>query len=311
MILAIDQGTTGTTCLVVDDELRPVGRGYREFAQHFPRAGLGRARPGRDLGERRASPRGRRSPRRESGAADVSARSGSPTSARRSSSGSGAPAPGAPGDRLAGPAHRRALRRAPAPTWCASAPASSPTRTSRRRSSSGSCARTELPQERARLRHDRLLARLEADRRRRHVTDVTNASRTMLLDLDDGRLGRRAARRCSASIAPCCPRSSLLGGVVAEATLLGATRPGRRASPATSRRRSSARAASPPARRRRPTGPGTFVLVNLGGEAGEVGEGLLRTVACRRTRHAPGSSRPRERCSSPAPRCSGCATASA
>ncbi len=39
MILAVDQGTTGTTCLVVDGELRPVGRGYRELHQHFPRPG--------------------------------------------------------------------------------------------------------------------------------------------------------------------------------------------------------------------------------------------------------------------------------
>jgi glycerol kinase len=39
LLLAIDQGTTGTTCLVVDDELRPRGRGYREVAQHFPRSG--------------------------------------------------------------------------------------------------------------------------------------------------------------------------------------------------------------------------------------------------------------------------------
>jgi glycerol kinase len=39
VILAIDQGTTGTTCLVVDDELRARGRGYREIGQHFPRAG--------------------------------------------------------------------------------------------------------------------------------------------------------------------------------------------------------------------------------------------------------------------------------
>jgi glycerol kinase len=30
VILALDQGTTGTTCLVVDDELRVRGRGYRE-----------------------------------------------------------------------------------------------------------------------------------------------------------------------------------------------------------------------------------------------------------------------------------------
>jgi glycerol kinase len=39
VILAVDQGTTGTTCLVVDEELRPRGRGYREVPQHFPRPG--------------------------------------------------------------------------------------------------------------------------------------------------------------------------------------------------------------------------------------------------------------------------------
>jgi glycerol kinase len=39
MILAIDQGTTGTTCIVFDDEGRPRGRGYSEFEQHFPRPG--------------------------------------------------------------------------------------------------------------------------------------------------------------------------------------------------------------------------------------------------------------------------------
>jgi glycerol kinase len=39
VILAIDQGTTGTTCLAVDDELHVVGRAYRELPQHFPRPG--------------------------------------------------------------------------------------------------------------------------------------------------------------------------------------------------------------------------------------------------------------------------------
>jgi glycerol kinase len=39
VILAIDQGTTGTTCLLVDEELSVAGRGYRELPQHFPRAG--------------------------------------------------------------------------------------------------------------------------------------------------------------------------------------------------------------------------------------------------------------------------------
>src|SRR4051794_10936232 len=39
MLLAIDQGTTGTTCLVFDLGGEPVGRAYREFTQHFPRPG--------------------------------------------------------------------------------------------------------------------------------------------------------------------------------------------------------------------------------------------------------------------------------
>ena len=39
MILAIDQGTTGTTCLVIDHEGRIRGRAYSEFEQHFPRPG--------------------------------------------------------------------------------------------------------------------------------------------------------------------------------------------------------------------------------------------------------------------------------
>jgi len=39
VILAIDQGTTGTTCLVFDDDGRVVARAYSEFEQHFPRPG--------------------------------------------------------------------------------------------------------------------------------------------------------------------------------------------------------------------------------------------------------------------------------
>jgi glycerol kinase len=39
VILAIDQGTTGTTCLVVDGGLEIRGRGYRPVEQHYPRPG--------------------------------------------------------------------------------------------------------------------------------------------------------------------------------------------------------------------------------------------------------------------------------
>ncbi len=38
-VLAIDQGTTGTTCLVIDEQGQAVARAYSEFTQHFPRAG--------------------------------------------------------------------------------------------------------------------------------------------------------------------------------------------------------------------------------------------------------------------------------
>ena len=40
MILAIDQGTSGTTCLVVDAELTVRGRGQRTLVTHFPSPGL-------------------------------------------------------------------------------------------------------------------------------------------------------------------------------------------------------------------------------------------------------------------------------
>jgi glycerol kinase len=38
-ILAIDQGTTGTTCLVIDAHGEVSGRAYSEFTQHYPRPG--------------------------------------------------------------------------------------------------------------------------------------------------------------------------------------------------------------------------------------------------------------------------------
>jgi glycerol kinase len=38
-VLAIDQGTTGTTCLVLDEHGRLLGRAYSEFTQHYPKPG--------------------------------------------------------------------------------------------------------------------------------------------------------------------------------------------------------------------------------------------------------------------------------
>jgi glycerol kinase len=39
MILAIDQGTTGTRCIVFDERAEPIGSAYREITQAFPRPG--------------------------------------------------------------------------------------------------------------------------------------------------------------------------------------------------------------------------------------------------------------------------------
>jgi glycerol kinase len=46
LILAIDQGTTGTTCIVFDREGRVAGRAYAEFEQHFPQPGWVEHDPG-------------------------------------------------------------------------------------------------------------------------------------------------------------------------------------------------------------------------------------------------------------------------
>src|SRR5436309_16104669 len=38
-VLVLDQGTTGSTAIVLSDAGRVLGRGYREFTQHFPSPG--------------------------------------------------------------------------------------------------------------------------------------------------------------------------------------------------------------------------------------------------------------------------------
>src|SRR6185503_16691209 len=38
-VLAIDQGTTGTTALVISADGKIVGRGYQEITQHYPQPG--------------------------------------------------------------------------------------------------------------------------------------------------------------------------------------------------------------------------------------------------------------------------------
>jgi glycerol kinase len=48
-ILALDQGTTGSTALVIGQDGRLIGRGYREFTQYFPQPGWVEHDPGEIL----------------------------------------------------------------------------------------------------------------------------------------------------------------------------------------------------------------------------------------------------------------------
>ena len=57
-VLAVDAGTTGVTALVIDETGTIVGRGYREFEQHFPRPGWVEHDAGRHL-DARGRPRAR------------------------------------------------------------------------------------------------------------------------------------------------------------------------------------------------------------------------------------------------------------
>ena len=62
-ILALDQGTTGSTSLVIHRVGRVLGRGYREFTQHFPQPGWVEHDPDEISGSP-SRPCGRRSPGR-------------------------------------------------------------------------------------------------------------------------------------------------------------------------------------------------------------------------------------------------------
>ena len=53
-ILAIDQGTTSSRAIIFDKKGSIVSTGQLEHEQIFPKAGLGRARPDRDLAQHAA-----------------------------------------------------------------------------------------------------------------------------------------------------------------------------------------------------------------------------------------------------------------
>ena len=219
-ILAIDQGTTGTTCLVFDERAELIGRAAREFAQHFPRPGLGRARRRGDLGGHPGGGRrGARRRRRRAGRARRGRES--PTSARPSASGIPRPASrftarssGRTGarPRAATSCAQRATSRssASAPDWCS-------TRTSRPPRSSGCCENVDGLRERAEQRPGGV-----RDRRRVADLQAHAASGRPIPRTPPGRCcststpatGTRSCSSCSASRSARCPELRPSCGVI-------------------------------------------------------------------------------------------------
>ena len=266
MILAIDQGTTGTTCLVFDAEGRIAGRAYSEFEQYFPRPGWVE----HDAAEiwevtRRVAARGARRRRRRGRRARR--RSGSPTSAR----------PSSPGTRRRGEPMHRALvwqdRRTAERCEELRAAGLEPlvrerTGLDRRPLLLGDQDRVAAAQRRGDraggLRHDRLLAAVQADRPPRHRLPqrlADDAVRHPPARLGPGAL--RGARRRPGAAA----RAAALGRRLRHH--LGVRR---RGAGGGHRRRPAGGAVRPglplaPGTAKNTYGTGSFVLLNCGAEA--------------------------------------------
>jgi glycerol kinase len=275
VILAIDQGTTGTTCLVVDESLQAIGRGYREIAQHFPQPGWVEHDP-LELWESVLETAATALADAGIEAADLSAIG--LTNQRETT---------VVWERSSGrPVH-------PAIVW-------------QDRRTAARCA--ELPAEVVRERTglvcdpyfsatklEWILGRVDQPQEqlafgtvdswiawnltggRAHITDVTNASRTMLLDLakgvwDEDLLDLFTVDR---SLLPDVVSSS---GVVAEASLLGATVP--LAGIAGDQQAALfGQGCFEPGAMKATYGTGTFVLAHVGDLVGPAAPGLLKTAA--------------------------------
>ena len=317
-VLALDQGTTSSRAIVFDRDGSVRASAQQEFRQIFPqpgwvehdadeiwatqsgvmhealaKAGISGARHRGDRHHQPARDDGR------VGARDRQARSPTPSSGR-----TGAPRRSATSCARAGQAAdvRRArpascsmpTSRAPS---CAGCSTTCPARAARARA------------RRARLRHHRHAGSSGTSPAARvHVTDASNASRTLLFDIHTRRLGRRAARAARRA-ARGAARGRRRRRACARETHARRRRACRsRASPATSRRRCSARRASTPGLAKNTYGTGCFLLLNTGHEGGRVAQQPADDgrVAARRP-HS--TTRSKAASSSPAPSCSGCATA--
>ena len=275
MILAIDQGTTGTTCLVVDPELRVRGRGYREIRQHFPQPGWVE----HDPEEIWASV--------EQTAAEALAAAGVPAGELEAIGITNQRETTVVWERRTGrPVHhaivwqdRRTAER------CAELP--SPLireRTGLIPDPYFSATKLEWILRRA-VRPQAELAFGTIDAwlvwkltgGAAHVTDVTNASRTMLFDLATGEWDDELLELFGVDRAV-LPEVVASSGVAAEASFLGVTLPV--AGIAGDQQAALfGQGCFSPGEAKATYGTGTFVLVNLGGRAGPPADGLLTTAA--------------------------------
>jgi glycerol kinase len=277
MILAIDQGTTGTTCLVVDAELGIRGRAYTELPQHFPAPGWVEHDPeeiwASVLTAAEAALRDARAAAGELRAIGITNQRETTLLWERRT---GRPV----GNAIVWQDRRTAER-------CAELPAA------RLRKLTGLVpdpyfsatklewllAATESAEPLAFGTVDSWLV-WKLSGGRTHVTDETNASRTLLvslatLDWDDELLGLFGVER---ELLPAIVPSS---GVVCEVDLLGATVP-------VAGLAGDQQAALHAAGGAKATyGTGTFVLAPTGGDCSPPPHGLLRTAAARSAAQPP------------------------
>ncbi len=275
MLLAVDQGTTGTTCLVVDDSLTAIGRGYREIVQHYPRPGWVEHDP-LELWESVLETAA-------AALADAGIAAGELS------------AIGLTNQRETTVVWERATGRPvrPAIVWqdrrtaarCATLPAELVrARTGLVCDPYFSASKLEwildqvdTPQERLAFGTVDSWLAWNLTGGAAHITDITNASRTMLLDLetgtwDDDLLDLFSIERCLLpTVVPTC-------GAVAEASLLGATVP--IAGIAGDQQAALfGQGCFTPGAMKATYGTGTFVLAHIGELAAPVASGLLKTAA--------------------------------
>jgi glycerol kinase len=275
VILAIDQGTTGTTCLVIDDELRVRGRGYVEIEQFFPQPGWVEHDPEELWSSVLTAAEGALS---AAGIAASGLKAIGITNQRETT---------LVWERRTGRPVARAIvwqdrrtaercRKLPAElirecTGLVPDPYFSATKLE------WLLARTDIP--RAELAvgtvDSWLVWKLTGGRE--HVTDITNASRTMLLDLATGDWADELLALFGVGRG-LLPRVAGSSEIVGEAELFGATVP--IAGIAGDQQAALFGQACFAAGQAKATyGTGSFVLVNVGADRADAPEGLLRTAA--------------------------------